>query len=289
MFRWIIRPDATRYGDRVDMPNPERLTEYDEWHSLLDALCNERGHFENSRLAAEICALAGAKGETAFDAALKNLGNWRRGLHVPHRRNFAMLGRILDIDSIPGLRPHWNALYLKSKEKAENAVAIARVIDVPALDIPSQPQAPSTPHRAGFFRVAALVCMGLVSAGGYTLWRNHDSAPAPVPITVEYRPAVQLMIGESVVIHGMRSPKCGDPAPDWEAVLRRFPLTLETGRLSDGGVGVRSSASCATPTPVRVVTFTAHKPGVEEINMFGDPIRIEVRLRPPSARLIQGE
>jgi len=268
--------------------------EYTRWHDIFDALCVERGHYDNARLAADFCALAGTQGQTAYDAAFKSLGNWRRGIHTPHRRNFGILTKLLDIDRYDGLRPHWNRLYRSAKERGDDATELAVRADSVPADLTAGATSLVATGRAAFasdrptWRLFMLAgAAAALSLASYVAWSEFlADEPAPTEITVEYRPAVKLMIGESVVIHGMRAPKCGDPAPDWEAVLRRFPLQLQTGRLSDGGVGVRSSASCALPTPVRVVTFTANRPGVEEINMFGDPIRIEVLLRPASARFV---
>lgn len=81
-------------------------TEFQHWHQLLDALCTEQGYLDNLSLADKLCAISGNRSQAAFDTALKNLRNWRQGVHVPQRRNFLALTRLLKVDRQERLREH---------------------------------------------------------------------------------------------------------------------------------------------------------------------------------------
>ena len=93
--------------------------------------------------------------------------------------------------------------------------------------------------------------------------------------TIPYQSKVLLEVGQSTIIDGARG-DCGQQAPDWEKVSPLLP-TLSTGKFSDAGSGVRNSQRCGGSTPARAIRFTATAPGTEQIELFGDPIRIEVR------------
>lgn len=92
---------------------------------------------------------------------------------------------------------------------------------------------------------------------------------------IPYQAKVSLEVGQSALIHGARG-ECGQNAPGWEKVAPSLP-TLSTGKFSDGGLGTRNSRKCGGPTPARAVRFTATTPGTEQIQLYGNPIRIEVR------------
>lgn len=94
--------------------------------------------------------------------------------------------------------------------------------------------------------------------------------------SIPFRDKVSLAVGETTIIHGARGNRCGDPAPDWVRIAPTLP-SPKTGKLSDGGVGVRSSQNCGGDTPARAIRFTATVPGSEQIRVFGNPIDIEVK------------
>jgi hypothetical protein len=52
---------------------------------------------------------------------------------------------------------------------------------------------------------------------------------------------------------------------------------LEIGTWADGRVGTRYSRKCGGPTPARGIVFKATKAGAAKIDLYGDPVRIEVR------------
>lgn len=91
---------------------------------------------------------------------------------------------------------------------------------------------------------------------------------------IPYKSHVELTVGQSTIIHGMRG-KCGKAAPNWDRVAKRLPL-ITTGSFSDGGLGTRYSNRCNGETPARAIKFTAEKVGSEQITLYGDPINITV-------------
>lgn len=95
----------------------EDWTAHRQWHALLDALCRKYGYRDNVTLADALCAASGNRSPSALDTAVKNLRNWRQGVHIPQRRNFLLLGKILKVDAHAGLREHWNRLYRQARSK----------------------------------------------------------------------------------------------------------------------------------------------------------------------------
>ncbi len=110
---------------------------------------------------------------------------------------------------------------------------------------------------------------------------------------IPYKSHVELTVGQSTIIHGMRG-KCGKAAPNWDRVAKRLPL-ITTGSFSDGGLGTRYSNRCNGETPARAIKFTAEKVGSEQITLYGDPINITVATvaedlpSPPYARGVGGD
>lgn len=246
-------------------------TAYQHWHELLDALCAEQGHLDNMALADALCAASGNRSQAAFDTAVKNLRNWRHGVHIPQRRNFLLLGKILKVDEHDGLRGHWNRLYGQAKVKPADD-------DVAEADGSVDPTKPSRKSRlplvvGGGVLVAILGAAALVMSYG-----QQDQSADPVAsyegIIAEYVRNVSVKVGESAIIHGARGNECG-PAPTWESAKLLLP-ELVTGTLTDGGVGTRVSRQCGGRIPARAILFTAMQPGVEQISLYGDDIVIRV-------------
>ena len=238
---------------------------YQQWHELLDALCAERGHLDNMALADELCAAGGNRTQAAFDTAVKNLRNWRQGIHIPQRRNFLLLTKVLKIDRQDGLREHWNRLY-----------GASRTPDVPDMEDTSPVNSVPDPKAWRTMRhllAGAAVCI-VVLAGAVLHLATRLPDPGALKTTIDYYRYVDLAVGESKTIHGRRG-SCGNAAPPWEAVERELP-PVTTGIWSDGGKGLRYSRNCSGLTPARGVTFTATTVGSEEINLYGDDITIRV-------------
>lgn len=246
-------------------------TTYRHWHELLDALCAEQGYLDNMALADALCAAGGNRTQAAFDTAVKNLRNWRQGIHIPQRRNFLLLGKILHVDQHGGLREHWNRLYREAKVKpAED--------DAPDTGGQAEAVTPSRKSRwplvvGGVIVAGALGTAALVLPPG-----PQDEITDPVAsfegIVAEYVRHVSIKVGESAIIHGARGNEC-DEAPTWESAKLLLP-DLVTGTLTDGGVGTRQSRQCGGRVAARAILFTATRPGTEQISLYGDDIVIRV-------------
>ena len=257
-------------------------SDYRDWSDLLDALCNSQGHFDNARLASDLCALSKSDGQAAYETALRNLANWRRGQHVPHRRNFAALSALLNIDSHDGLRAHWNRLYTEARQSRNGTADEAE--DMSGAEIGDVIGGSSggvfadlLADRSRIVAVAALPVMLLLAGAGYVYHLEYGVEPEPpfIPASIRHKMFVSLNVGESAVIHGIRG-DCGQQPPEWNHIFPGLPK-LATGDLSDGGPGVRFSRACGGNTPARAITFTARRPGKEQVTLFSDTTVIEVK------------
>lgn len=255
--------------------NPEST----QWHALLDRICLERGHHDNLRLAEALSRVKRHNTQAAFDAALKNLANWRQGLHAPSRRNFHALTQILDIaQEAPERQRQWQSLYdIASRRRP--------VHDTPSTDPLQQPPPPPSLRNRPWLPRAVILLVLIAAASSLALLKGREPASAannggPKVIDMAgkeifWRQNATLKIGESVVVHGRRGPSCGEPPPDWDEVLKYLP-PLSTSIWSDGGVGFRVSRACQGPTPARAVVVTATAPGTDHITLYDDPITITV-------------
>ena len=244
-------------------------TAYGQWHELLDALCAEHGYLDNMALADALCAASGNRTQAAFDTAVKNLRNWRQGVHIPQRRNFLLLGKILHIDQHDGLREYWNRLYGQAKVKPA---------DDDVSDDTTEPVKQTRKARWPLL-VSGGIVAGVLAAAALGLSFVQQEEPAdPVAsyegIVAEYVRNVSVKVGESAIIHGARGNECG-PAPSWESAKLLLP-ELVTGTLTDGGVGTRVSRQCGGRVPARAILFTATTVGTEQISLYGDDIVIRV-------------
>ena len=82
---------------------------------------------------------------------------------------------------------------------------------------------------------------------------------------------VEMSVGETLVIHGIRG-ECGQE-PQVDPNMRKETLL---GFMHFGNAGVRMSRSCNGATPAIEVLFTASKVGEETLELFGDVILITV-------------
>lgn len=241
---------------------------YRNWHELLDALCEEQGYLDNLALADALCAAGGNRTQAAFDTAVKNLRNWRQGVHIPQRRNFLLLGKILKVEEHDGLRGHWNRLYREAKVKPADGNGEKAVADTGRMRV--------SPRR--IFAVGAILAVTLAGAALVLSHGRQEDTTDPVAsyegIVAEYVRNVSVKVGESAIIHGARGNECGE-APTWESAKLLLP-ELVTGTLTDGGVGTRQSRQCGGRVPARAILFTATRPGTEQISLYGDDIVIRV-------------
>ena len=248
------------------MAGDERWAAYGHWHELLDMLCAERGYLDNMALAEQLCAAQGNRTQAAFDAAVKSLRNWRQGIHMPQRRNFLLLTKILQVDRDDDLRVHWNRLYGEAK--------VRRVPQTP-------PNAVETKAPAVRTRWPLVAGGGLAVAAAAAIYLDRGDRQAvadPVAgvagVQAEYVRNVSVQVGDAVIIHGARGNDCG-VAPSWESARPLLP-ELVTGTLSDGGLGTRFSRACGGRIPARAILFTARVPGTEQTSLYGDEIHIRV-------------
>jgi hypothetical protein len=254
------------FGRGIIMLTTRDWSEYRQWHELLDVLCAEQGYLDNMALADALCAVNGNRTQAAFDTALKNLRNWRGGVHVPQRRNFLLLTKLLGVDKRDGLKEHWNRLYGASRKP--------EIPDVEDEAVKTAPQADGATLRKMRWMLGGASACILTLVGFVVYLVMTIPAPGEIRTTIDYYRYVDLQVGESKTIHGKRG-ACGKPAPGWDVVERELP-PLTTGHWSDGGEGLRYSRNCSSLTPARGVTFTAVMAGVDEINLYGDDISIRV-------------
>ncbi len=249
-------------------------TAYRTWHELLDALCAEQGYLDNMTLADQLCAASGNSTQAAYETAVKNLRNWRQGIHIPQRRNFLLLGKILKVDQHDGLRGHWNRLYGQAKARPA-----ADGDGSGAAPVPAAPAA-GTRHlaMAGTIAIAAVVAVG---AGVLAFFPRQEAERSFIDpsaslegLQADYVRNVSVQVGDTIVIHGARGNDCGD-APAWETTRHLLP-TLVTGTLSDGGLATRYSRQCGGRIPARAIVFTATMAGAEQTSVYGDEIHIRV-------------
>lgn len=261
--------------------------EIDEWHVLFDRFCNHLGHYDNARLGGDYCARMGKRGEAHFEAAVRNLRNWRSGKHIPRQRNFMILTQMLGVQEQPALLPRWNALYARARAADDETRSLnAEDRENPLSEAETEPEPPASPSavatrnnsRRMDWKTAAtgftfFVC-GIVAAEAYRMEPWHWFSSLSQPPLIVWRPHASMEVGESLIIHGDRG-DCGKPPPNWEYVLTRLPVS-RIGTFSDGGIVRRNSNFCRGETPARAVTFTATRPGIEEFLVLGDVMRVTV-------------
>lgn len=266
-----------------------RVADIAEWHRLFDAVCLERGHIDNSDLAAAYCNLTRKKADGAYESALRSLNNWRRGAHVPNRRNARILTLLLGLQDGDPVLAHWTRLYEEAHRRKRNTDSEDGESEDTAGAAPSV-SAPAAPRRSRPWWIATAAVLALLVAGGAVIgWGDGEQAaldasgpkPEPGPVVIDmtdqriyWRELSEVTVGESVVVHAKRG-RCGQQPPSWEETFAQLPA-LTTGIWSDGGVGFRVSRACGGATPARAVVFTATRPGEDRFTLYEDPITIRV-------------
>lgn len=240
---------------------------FSQWHILLDELCESRGHVDNARLASQLCRRAGKSAQEDFNAAEKNLRNWRLGRHLPLRRNFMILAELLHVSDEPELLRQWNLLY-----------AAARGREVPgqqqlATDISpvgAEVRRPAAGRR--LLWAGAITMTAVVAVTGFRWMAADPYRDLPM---IGYDARVRMLVGESRLIHGDRGDCDGGNVPGWGYTMPRVPFST-LGTFSDGGLARKMSNFCNGVVPVRAVRFTARKAGVEEVRLLDDFVKIFV-------------
>ena len=250
---------------------------------MFDAICLEKGFADNAALARDFCAQTQSQGEAAYDAAIKNLSNWRRGQHLPHRKNFNALTVVLSVTDDPDLLVEWNRLYSAAKsapKSNDDPTQMNDPTEVPPAHQPSWLRSP----------VIGASVAALILVAGYGIYQSiaqdppHSLPPEmiisrePIDMTdgrIYWREVTELKVGDYAVIHAKRG-KCGEQPPSWEDTLKFLP-ELPVGVWFDGGVGYRVSRSCGGATPARAVVMKATIPGTVNFMLYEDPITITVK------------
>ncbi|EKF20683.1 hypothetical protein [Nitratireductor pacificus] len=239
------------------------------WHTLFDEICNRRGHYDNAVLASELCRQSGRGSKEDFEAAKKKLRNWRRGKRVPLRRNFQILSDLLQIATDAELVPVWYRLYAAAHERAYPQRGAAPA-DAEGVDGSLRERRWRGAGRREIAAAAGIFIGGILIAA--TAFERHpENLGLPV---VGYNAQMNLIVGETKLIHGEYD-QCDGPPPEWEAVLPRIPDT-DLGVFGDGGLAAKMVNDCGREMVVRAVRFTAVKPGIEEVVLLGDYMRLVV-------------
>lgn len=242
------------------------------WNILLDELCTRAGFVDTASLASRFCELSGSGGQKEFDAALRNLNNWRSGRHIPRPRSLRVLERLLAVDEDPELKARWSLLYKQASDtEPDKPPAIAELATQGEPDIRT---------RRGWFG-PEVFCTGLLMFAlglGAGLLINSDwrpwGGPADHAPLVTYTPEVRLAVGERKVIYAERG-DCGKLPRDWPPLAAGLPAS-QLGTFSDGGLARRNSKFCGGITPARAIVFNAKAAGNEEFLIQGDYFNITV-------------
>ncbi|MEW9612382.1 hypothetical protein AB3G45_00610 [Shinella sp. S4-D37] len=246
----------------------EEWDRFGNWHRLFDRLCRLRGYSENAQLASALCRELSRSSERDFQAAEKNLRNWRRGRRIPLRRNAAILARLLDVEADPALKRRWDRTYRALQDGEAGDALGSPSPKAPVADRIAPPQRTLllwAALPAGLLAVTGL--QGLAASGDASM----DTATLP---TVAYNARAFLSVGTEKLIHGVAE-GCDGPPSDW-ADMAAYLSESATGAFSDGGLATKMMNGCGKEMVVRAVKFIAIRPGVEELEVLGAYFKIEV-------------
>lgn len=143
----------------------------ESWHEMVDRLALEAGHRDNLKLAEAFCAAAGNESQTAFDTAIKNLRNWRTGVHLPQRRNLLILSQILGVDELDeAARQRWLVAYKAARRQSgtQSAASDEEPAEVKPRPMPDGRQ-DAGPAAAGAGREAGRRSRALTFLAGLAL------------------------------------------------------------------------------------------------------------------------
>lgn len=234
------------------------LLNIEDWHLLFDRLCNERGYRNSGTLASELGKLSEKGGAHDYEASLKSVRNWREGKHLPQKRNFALLTKMLAVDKDRDLLRHWNELYAAARGTGNNGVSA----------IKNGSTATDGGDRVRQ-RLLWLTAMGAAFFAGVVLTAWLQGIYLPSSGRIE----LAMKQGETTLIHAGYG-NCGG-APDWNTTALRLPNT-QTGVFLDGGTKTRFSIACGGFVKTRAIRFMARAPGEEAFTLFGLPKRVTV-------------
>ena len=240
--------------------NIDDLSRYESWSELFDALCNDRGWYDNSDLASRYCHVTGKKTQLDFENICRTLQTWRAGTRTPLRRNFVALGNVLEVSRNPAIERRWTELYRTAWMAASSSAPVP---------LEQRKTAGAAQLRSAF--ASAVVLWGVVLIATIALQPEKLSGlPA-----VGYDALVRLEVGTSRLVHGEVASCTRGGMADWQAIEPMVPTT-SLGFFSDGGPARKMMNECGKDMLVRAVRFTAVAPGVEEVSLLGDYMKIEV-------------
>lgn len=235
--------------------------QFESWHDLFDTLCNERGWYDNSDLASRYCSATGKKTQRDFESTRRLLQSWRSGAHTPLRRNFITLGKVLDVSRDPALERIWTELY----RAAWIAAACAADVDSETADVLRQERRRWGALASALVLVGAILAFAILPAASNRFFQPE----------VGYDAHVRIVVGESRLVHGEVASCLNGGMADWQAIEPMVPKT-RLGFFSDGGPARKMMNECGRDMLVRAVKFTAVAPGIEEVSLLGDYMKIEV-------------
>lgn len=270
------------------------------WHELFDALAIAKGHNDNFELARAYCSANRAESQSAFEAAVKNLRNWRSGLHVPQRRNFLVISKLLEIDAQPlEFQEQWHNAYVAARMAAKRNALEGAMDEGEDRGVPRSAelmeggfaQRDAIPAGRAWRRkhVIALVIVSFAVAstigvllGAAVIAPTTSGTGMPgltlpgnfAGTTDQARRVVMLRPGEAMIVGAVSAPDC-DGVPSWDEVEAMLP-PLETGQFADGGEGTRYDATCGARVPARGVLFQAESIGQEQFVLGAEPVVIRV-------------
>lgn len=118
-------------------------------------------------------------------------------------------------------------------------------------------------------RLAIAACFSLFAFAG-TAPLQAQSLPAPGA-------TINLKIGQSVPLYGMRTKDCAAESPAYERALTAMPASKFVS-YSDGGTGKRKSKACADKdVGIRIIKITGTAAGSETLTIGTDKFNIVVK------------
>ncbi len=236
----------------------ETLLSIEDWYLLFDRLCNERGYRNSGTLASELGKLAEKSGAHDYEASLKSVRNWREGKHLPQKRNFALLTKILAVEKDRDLQRHWNELYAAARGIGNNGISRTEI------GVTSADKVDRFRHR-----LLWLTAIGAAFFAGIVFAAYLQGMYLPPSGRTE----LVMKQGETALIHAGHG-NCGG-APDWNIIALRLP-NAQTGVFLDGGTRTGFSIACGGFVKTRAIRFMARAPGEEAFTLFGLPKRVTV-------------
>ena len=248
-----------------------------DWHQVFDEICARRGASANAELAQQLCARKGRNGERDFQAALRNINNWRNGTNLPQKANLRLLTELLDIEADQELLVRWRSAYQAARSRRSHLDGAGAERGRSRIWHDARKLMPKLASTAVAVTVLSAAMAGIMVLTGLVppTGPQADGGDVEVTRTIGYRPYTELEVGQSAIIQARRGP-CGEQPPLWHHIEHELPLLL-FGRFEDAGLGQSISDTCRGLTPGRLVRYVATKPGTEVFDLFQRTLKVVVR------------